>query len=50
MGEGNGTNDANLWLNKVECAVYETLIKAVQDFEFDDAFKCVSLLERLSIV
>lgn len=50
MGDGIGTNSEELWLERVEAALYTALIGAVGAGDYTAAGNWVDLLERLSIV
>lgn len=50
MGDGIGTHGEVLWLERVECALFEALHGAICAQDYDAARHWVELLERLSLV
>lgn len=50
MGDSIGTHGEELWLERVEKALFEALLRAVGAGDHETADKWVDLLERLSIV
>lgn len=50
MGDSIGTHGKELWLERVETALYKTLLDTIEAGNYLEADKWVDLLERLSIV
>ena len=50
MGDSIGTNGKELWLERVENALYSTLLDTITAGNYLEADKWVCLLERLGIV
>ena len=50
MNDGIRTDNQELWLERIECAMFEALHGAVCARDVGEAGQWVGLLERLSIV